>query len=244
VSHNLIYLLVQRIIYRLRLRKMADEAYYANKRNLMVSEQIASRDIRDERLLEALRRVPRHLFVPAEYADIAYSDGPLPIGHGQTISQPYIVALMTELLELTGDENVLEVGTGSGYQAALLALLARQVHTIERHEALAESAEKVLGSLGLTNVVVHVGDGTLGQPKYAPFQAIMITAAAPHVPQPLFDQLDEGGRLVLPEGGLGGQMLDRWRKQGGEFEQEHIAPVAFVPLRGQHGWKEDKWGFV
>jgi protein-L-isoaspartate(D-aspartate) O-methyltransferase len=222
---------------------MEDEAYYANLRNHMVSEQIVSRGIHDERLLDALRRVPRHLFVPEEYAHIAYSDSPLPIGHGQTISQPYIVALMTELLKLEGEENVLEVGTGSGYQAALLAYLARQVHTIERHEELAEKAKNVLRSLGLTNVLVHVGDGSLGLPTFAPFQAIVITAAAPRVPQPLFDQLSDGGRLVLPEGGAGGQMLDRWCKQGSEFEQEHITPVAFVPLRGQHGWKEDNWGF-
>lgn len=222
---------------------MENETHYANLRNRMVNEQIISRGVHDERLLDALRCVPRHLFVPEEYAHIAYSDSPLPIGHGQTISQPYIVALMTELLELEGEENVLEVGTGSGYQAALLAFLARQVHTIERHEELAENAEKVLRGLGLTNVLVHVGDGSLGLPKYAPYQAIMITAAAPRVPQPLFDQLVEGGRLVLPEGGAGGQMLNRWRKQGGEYAQEHIAPVAFVPLRGQHGWKEDNWGF-
>jgi protein-L-isoaspartate(D-aspartate) O-methyltransferase len=222
---------------------MEDEAHYANLRNYMVNEQIISRGVHDERLLDALRCVPRHLFVPEEYAHIAYSDSPLPIGHGQTISQPYIVALMTELLELEGEENVLEVGTGSGYQAALLAYLARQVHTIERHEGLAENAEKVLMRLGLTNVMVHVGDGSLGLPKYAPYQAIMITAAAPRVPEPLFDQLVEGGRLVLPEGGAGGQMLDRWRKHDGEYKQEHIAPVAFVPLRGQHGWKEDNWGF-
>jgi protein-L-isoaspartate(D-aspartate) O-methyltransferase len=222
---------------------MKDEAYYADLRYQMVSEQIISRGVHDERLLDALRRIPRHLFVPEEYANIAYSDSPLPIGHGQTISQPYIVALMTELLDLEGEENVLEVGTGSGYQAALLAYLSRQVHTIERHEELAEKAEKILMRLGLTNVLVHVGDGSLGFPQYAPYQAIMITAAAPSVPQLLFDQLDEGGRLVLPEGGAGGQMLDRWRKQGGEQKQEHIAPVAFVPLRGKHGWKEDNWGF-
>jgi protein-L-isoaspartate(D-aspartate) O-methyltransferase len=222
---------------------MEDEAYFTNLRNRMVDDQIISRGIHDERLLDVLRRVPRHWFIPEEYAQIAYSDGPLPIGRGQTISQPYIVALMTELLELQGEENVLEVGTGSGYQAALLAYLARQVHTIERHATLAEKAEKMLMRLGLTNVTVHTGDGSLGLPVYAPYQAIMVTAAAPHVPQPLFDQLDEGGRLVLPEGGVGGQMLDRWRKQGGEFEQEHIAPVAFVPLRGQHGWKESHWGF-
>lgn len=222
---------------------MEGDAHFANLRNRMVTEQIISRGVHDERVLEALRRVPRHLFVPDEYANIAYSDSPLPIGHGQTISQPYIVALMTELLELEGEENVLEVGTGSGYQAALLAFLARQVHTIERHAELADKADEVLMRLGLTNVMVHVGDGSLGIPKYAPYQAIMITAAAPRVPQPIFDQLDEGGRLVLPEGGAGGQLLDRWRKQGEKYHQEHIAPVAFVPLRGQHGWRDDNWGF-
>jgi protein-L-isoaspartate(D-aspartate) O-methyltransferase len=222
---------------------MEDEAHYATLRNRMVTEQIIARGIADERVLDALRRVPRHWFVPEEYANIAYSDSPLPIGHGQTISQPYIVALMTELLELAGDENVLEVGTGSGYQAALLACLAHQVHTIERHSELAAKADEVLLRIGLSNVLVHVGDGSLGLPKYAPFEAIMVTAAAPRVPQPLLDQLAEGGRLVLPEGGAGGQMLDRWRKLGGQYKQEHIAPVAFVPLRGQHGWKEDNWGF-
>jgi len=222
---------------------MEDNAHFLDLRKRMITEQIISRGVNDERVLKALRRVPRHCFVPEEYANIAYSDSPLPIGHGQTISQPYIVALMTELLELEGDENVLEVGTGSGYQAALLACLARQVHTIERYTALADKADEVLISLGFTNVLVHVGDGSLGLAKYAPYQAIMITAAAPNVPQPIFDQLDEGGRLVLPEGGAGGQMLNRWRKRGVEFKQEHVAPVAFVPLRGQHGWKEDNWGF-
>lgn len=221
---------------------MESEDQYTDLRNRMVTEQIITRGIQDERLLKVLRQVPRHWFVPGEYAHIAYSDGPLPIGRGQTISQPYIVALMTELLELCGDENVLEVGTGSGYQAALLALLARQVHTVERHAALAEAAIMVLEKLKLTNVVVHIGDGSLGLADYAPFQAIMVTAAAPRVPQPLFDQLDEGGRLVLPEGGAGGQILDRWRKENGKLTQEHITPVAFVPLRGKHGWKEDNWG--
>jgi protein-L-isoaspartate(D-aspartate) O-methyltransferase len=222
---------------------MEDNPHFASLRSHMVTEQIISRGVKDARVLSALRRVPRHCFVPEEYVNIAYSDSPLPIGHGQTISQPYIVALMTELLELEGDENVLEVGTGSGYQAALLACLAHQVHTIERHADLADKADEALLRLGFTNVLVHVGDGSLGLPKYAPYQAIMITAAAPHVPQPIFDQLDEGGRLVLPEGGAGGQILDRWRKQGGGYKQEHVAPVAFVPLRGQHGWKEDNWGF-
>jgi protein-L-isoaspartate(D-aspartate) O-methyltransferase len=222
---------------------MEDESFFTDLRQRMINEQIISRGIHDERVLAALMRVPRHWFVPEEYAHIAYSDSPLPIGNGQTISQPYIVALMTELLELEGEEIVLEVGTGSGYQAALLAYLSRQVYTIERHADLAEKAEKVLTRLGLNNISVHVGDGSLGLPRYSPYQAIMVTAAAPRVPQPFFDQLDEGGRLVIPEGGIGGQILDRWRKQGSEYKQEHIAPVAFVPLRGQHGWKEDNWGF-
>ncbi len=222
---------------------MGDDAEFIKLRNRMVTEQIVSRGVTDERVLDALRRVPRHWFVPEEYANIAYSDSPLPIGEGQTISQPYIVALMTELLELEGDENVLEVGTGSGYQAALLAYLARQVHSIERHAGLADKADEVLLRMGLTNVMVHVGDGTLGLLKYAPFHAIMVTAAAPRVPQPLFDQLADGGRLVLPEGGAGGQVLNRWRKLADGYKQEHIAPVAFVPLRGQHGWKENNWGF-
>ena len=222
---------------------MEDEAQFTILRHRMVTEQIIARGVQNERVLEAMRRVPRHWFVPEEYANIAYSDSPLPIGHGQTISQPYIVALMTELLELDGEENVLEVGTGSGYQAALLAFLARQVHTIERYSELADHAEAALRRMQSSNVMVHVGDGSLGLPDYAPYQAIMITAAAPHVPQPLFEQLADGGRLVLPEGGAGGQMLDRWRKHGIELKQEHIAPVAFVPLRGQHGWKENHWGF-
>jgi protein-L-isoaspartate(D-aspartate) O-methyltransferase len=229
--------------YWLRLRPMADESYYAGLCKRMVSEQIVARGIRDPLVLDALRAVPRHRFVPPEYADMAYSDGPLPIGQGQTISQPYIVALMTEVLELRGDENVLEVGTGSGYQAAVLAHLAKQVHTIERHAALAERAENILLGLGISNVQVHVGDGSLGLPKYAPYQAIIVTAAAPAVPQPLLDQLDEGGRLVLPVGGTGSQILESWRRQGENFEREAILAVAFVPLRGEHGWKQDHWGF-
>ncbi len=211
---------------------------YESQRLRMVREQIMSRGVRDARVLEAMRQVPRHRFVPAEYEGIAYSDGPLPIGQGQTISQPYIVALMSEMLELEGAETVLEVGTGSGYQAAVLAQLAGTVHTIERHAALAEHAEQVLQALGLSNVVVHLGDGTLGLQRYAPYQAIMVTAASPGVPQPLLDQLADGGRLVIPVGGHGSQMLERWRRQGANFDQEQVLPVAFVPLRGAHGWKE------
>lgn len=217
---------------------MNNPSSYESQRLRMVREQIMSRGVRDPRVLEAMRQVPRHRFVLAEYEGIAYTDGPLPIGQGQTISQPYIVALMSEMLELEGDETVLEVGTGSGYQAAVLAHLAQTVHTIERHAALAEGAERVLQELGLSNVVVHLGDGTLGLPRYAPYQAIMVTAASPGVPQPLLDQLADGGRLVIPVGGHGSQMLERWRRQGASFDQEQVLPVAFVPLRGAHGWKE------
>ncbi len=221
---------------------MADDTFLTDRQR-MVREQIASRGILDARLLEALRTVPRHCFIPPDYRYLAYTDGPLPIGEGQTISQPYIVALMTELLALQGDETVLEVGTGSGYQAAILAHLAHQVHTIERHANLAERARRALADLQLDNVQVHIGDGSQGLPEYAPYQAIMVTAAAPQVPQPLLDQLDEDGRLVLPVGSLGAQILERWQRHGAEYKRESIAPVAFVPLRGQHGWKEEKWGF-
>ena len=217
---------------------MDNPASFTSQRQRMVREQIIARGVHDRRVLEALLQVPRHRFVPAEYADMAYSDGPLPIGQGQTISQPYIVALMSALLELQGEETVLEVGTGSGYQAAVLAHLAQTVHTVERHAALAEQARQTLEELGLHNVTVHLGDGSLGLAGYAPYQAIMVTAAAPVVPQPLLDQLAEGGRLVIPVGGHGSQMLERWRRQGSHFDQEDALAVAFVPLRGAHGWKD------
>lgn len=220
---------------------MLDDADFTKQRKAMVRDQIVARGIRDPLLLDALSEVPRHRFVPAEYMDMAYADGPLPIGQGQTISQPYIVALMTELLELTGEEVVLEVGTGSGYQAAILAKLARIVHTIERHGELAERAERILQAIGVTNIQVHVGDGSLGLPKYAPFQAIIVTAAAPGVPQPLFDQLAPGGRLVIPVGASGMQDLQCWKRVGDDFNSKSVLPVAFVPLRGEHGWKEERW---
>ena len=204
----------------------------------MVSEQLASRNIRDHRVLSAMRAVPREQFVPPEHRYLAYADGPLPIGQGQTISQPYIVALMTQLLELQGDEIVLEIGTGSGYQAAVLARIASSVHTIERHASLAHSAEQALSQLGMENVQVHIGDGTQGLPELAPFEAIIVTAAAPEVPQPLLAQLAEGGRLVIPVGGRRGQYLQRWRRHADEFKSEMLEPVAFVPLLGEHGWED------
>jgi protein-L-isoaspartate(D-aspartate) O-methyltransferase len=218
---------------------MDDETSYASQRYRMVEDQIFGRDICDSRVLDAMRSVPRHRFVPQRDRHLAYTDGPLLIGHNQTISQPYIVALMTELLNLRGDEVVLEVGTGSGYQAAILGLLAREVHTIERHAELAARAQMVLEEIGLANVTIHVGDGSTGLPEHAPYQAIIVTAAAPRVPQPLLDQLAEGGRLVLPVGSLGGQSLERWVRRGDQFNHRVITAVAFVPLRGEYGWEED-----
>jgi protein-L-isoaspartate(D-aspartate) O-methyltransferase len=215
-----------------------DDFSYAAERDRMVETQIISRGVTDRRVLEALRSVPRHVFVPPEHRFLAYSDGALPIGSGQTISQPYIVALMTELLVLKGDEKVLEVGTGSGYQAAILSMLAREVHTIERHASLARYAARLLEDLKIANVQVHVGDGTLGLPEFAPFAAIIVTAAAPDVPKALFDQLEDGGRLVIPVGHRGNQYLERWRRQGDKYDYETILPVAFVPLIGAQGWKE------
>jgi protein-L-isoaspartate(D-aspartate) O-methyltransferase len=207
----------------------------------MVEEQLRERDIRDPRVLEAMARVPRHLFIPPEYRDHAYADGPLPIGESQTISQPYIVALMTQMLALQGEEKVLEIGTGSGYQAAVLSFLGREVHTVERFPDLAERAVRVFDSLHLDNIFIHVGDGSLGWPGNAPYGAIIVTAAAPRAPQPLLDQLAEGGRLVVPVGGYGGQYLELWERHGPDFTHEALAPVAFVPLRGQYGWDEERW---
>ena len=204
----------------------------------MVIEQIAARGVRDPRVLEAMRRVPRHLFVPPDYREEAYGDFPLPIGQGQTISQPFIVAYMSALLNLKGNEKVLEIGTGSGYQAAVLAHLAREVHTVERLPHLALRASERLETLGLNNVAVHVGDGTLGWPENAPYDAIIVTAAAPKIPEPLLEQLAEGGRLVAPVGDRGFQHLERWTRHQGALQREVLEPVAFVPLLGEYGWPE------
>ena len=217
------------------------EVEYFDERQRMVAEQLIERDINDGRVLQAMRSVLRHRFVPPEYQNQAYSDRPLPIGNGQTISQPYIVALMTQLLELRGDETVLEVGAGSGYQAAILGCLAQTVHTVERYLDLARQAEQVLRELSYINVQVHIGDGSLGLSEFAPYQAIIVTAAAPAVSDELLHQLADGGRLVIPVGGQMGQNLECWQRRGDGFDKEVVTPVAFVPLRGQRGWDNTAW---
>ena len=203
-------------------------------REAMVKDQLAARGIRDPRVLEAMTEVPRHEFVPQTVRSLAYADGPLPIGQGQTISQPFIVAFMTEVLALNKDDIVLEVGTGSGYQAAILGKIAKEVYTIEIVPALAESAQKLLEKLRFENVHVRQGDGYLGWPEKAPFDAIIVTCAPDHVPEPLVNQLKEGGRLVIPIGEQGGvQQLVLLRKKEGKILQENKLDVRFVPMTGK-----------
>jgi protein-L-isoaspartate(D-aspartate) O-methyltransferase len=211
---------------------------YAAERERMVYNQIAARGVRDARVLDAMRTVPRHEFVPPYQAGAAYRDTPLAIGEGQTISQPYIVALMTELLELKGDERVLEVGTGSGYQAAILSRLAAEVISVERFATLAQEARERLARLGYDNVRVEVGDGTMGWPQDAPYDAIIVTAASPEIPEPLPRQLAHDGRLVAPVGPRWAQHLVRVRRAKGGFKSETSIGVAFVPLIGTHGWQD------
>ncbi len=206
-------------------------------RELMVSRQLEPRSIRDPEVLRAFREVPRHLFIPDVGLREAYGDHPVPIGKGQTISQPYIVALMTQALRLTGKEKVLEVGTGSGYQAAILALLAGTVYSLERIPQLAVQAGKVLEELGYANVIIEMGDGTLGRPENAPYDGIVVTAASPDVPPPLLEQLAEGGRLVIPVGSRFSQNLAVLEKKGGEIVRRDVCGCVFVPLIGDHGWK-------
>jgi len=204
----------------------------------MVERQIAARGVRDPRVLEALGDVPRHLFVPADQRPYAYEDRALPIASGQTISQPYIVAIMTELLEPQPHHRVLEIGTGSGYQTAVLSRLSKQVITIERHPELARMAEQVFGLLGLSNVDIRVGDGTEGLPEEAPFDRILVTAGAPSIPESLKAQLADPGRLVLPVGPSGYQHLTVIDRLGNSFEQQEREACVFVPLIGRHGWKQ------
>jgi protein-L-isoaspartate(D-aspartate) O-methyltransferase len=211
---------------------------FAQARQEMVETQIRKRHVTDSRVLECLARVPRHEFVPAEFRDRAYEDAPLPIGEGQTISQPYIVAAMTAALHLQGDERVLEIGTGFGYQAAVLACMAREVFTVEFRAELATEAAARLARLDYNNVHVHCGDGTLGLAEFAPYDAILVAAAAPSVPAPLLTQLAEGGRLVVPVGGVENQDLRLIERSHDTFRTTMLEPCRFVPLLGAHGWKE------
>jgi protein-L-isoaspartate(D-aspartate) O-methyltransferase len=212
------------------------EETFTRQRQEMVRSQLASRDIQDARVLMAMGRVPRHRFVPDDLHKYAYDDGPLPIGQGQTISQPYIVALMTQLVEPGPDERVLEIGTGSGYQAAVLAELAGEVVGIERVPLLAGEAEARLRALGYANVSVHVGDGSLGFAEEAPYDGILVAAAAPRIPEALLEQLAEGGRLVIPVGDSKEQMLERAWRRGASYHIERLVPVRFVPLIGDAGF--------
>jgi protein-L-isoaspartate(D-aspartate) O-methyltransferase len=212
---------------------------FARARAEMVERQLRRRGIRDDRVLEAMARVPRELFLPHEVSDYAYADGALPIGHGQTMSQPFVVAMICELLDLTGDERVLDVGTGSGYQAAVLAELARDVVTVERVPELAERARASLQEAGYTGVAVLVGDGSLGAPEHAPFDAIAVAAAAPKVPEALFAQLVEGGRLVLPRGPRWGQELVQVVSTAEGPAERTSIPCRFVPLVGDEGFGDD-----
>jgi protein-L-isoaspartate(D-aspartate) O-methyltransferase len=216
-------------------RRVSDsnpEGDFKTMRERMVETQLKARGVREPRVLAAMLKVERHLFVPKDLQSSAYSDQPLPIGEGQTISQPYIVALMTELLDLKGNEKVLEIGTGSGYQAAILAELAKEVYTIEIIEKLATSAEKLLLDLDYKNIRVKAGDGYLGWPEAAPFDAIIVTCAPDHIPQPLTDQLKEGGRMVIPVGEYT-QELKKIVKHAGKLETANVIPVVFVPMTGE-----------
>jgi protein-L-isoaspartate(D-aspartate) O-methyltransferase len=209
----------------------------ADERCMMVDQQILSRGITNSRILAVMRETPRHMFIPPPYDRSAYADNPLPIGNGQTISQPYIVALMTDLLNPGSEDRILEIGSGSGYQTAILAALAKRVITIERIPAVADLARSNLRKLGITNTDLVVADGTIGYTASAPYNGILITAATPHIPQPLIDQLAEGGRLVAPVGNRDIQELVRIGRVRNRNVESHHGGVRFVPLVGKYGWE-------
>jgi len=215
---------------------MAHDLKLARER--MVKNQLMARGIKDERVLQAMGKVPRHLFIQEALAGEAYNDHPVPIGEKQTISQPYIVALMTEALELKGSENTLEIGTGSGYQTAILAELSSRVYTIERIKSLLVKARKLLAKLNYNNILFKAFDGTLGWKEYAPFDAIMVTAGSPNVPEPLKEQLADNGRMIIPVGDRYTQELMKITRKGDNFEQAGLGGCRFVNLIGLHGWKE------
>ena len=212
---------------------------FAKSRERMLTGDLKGRGITDQAILMAMRQVRREEFVPEKYKSQAYYDGPLPIGIGQTISQPYIVALMTEQLRIEENLEVLEVGTGSGYQTAVLCKLAKKVYTIERYNQLSESAQAVLARLGVSNVEFYIGDGSCGWPEKKTFDRIMITAGVPQIPQPLIEQLREGGLIVAPVGGSSVQELVVGEKKKGKISQRNVCGVRFVKLIGKYGFKED-----
>jgi protein-L-isoaspartate(D-aspartate) O-methyltransferase len=216
---------------------------FNNLRERMVQEQLEARNIFDPHVLNAMRDIPRHYFVPDELRHLAYRDGPLPIGQEQTISQPFIVAYMTQCLQLSGHETVLEIGTGSGYQTAILSQLARHVISIERHGALAERAATTLDALGIDNVEIHEGDGSQGLPDMAPFDAIVVSAAAPAIPNTLLTQMAESGRMVLPVGDSYSQYLQRVYRAGTTWQIEQMMPVMFVLMIGRYGYSARVAGF-
>jgi protein-L-isoaspartate(D-aspartate) O-methyltransferase len=207
-------------------------------RERMVKNQLIPRGIKDERVLQVMGKIPRHLFIDDALYGEAYNDHPVPIGEKQTISQPYIVALMTEALELKGDENTLEIGTGSGYQTAILAELSSRVYTIERIKSLLGNARKLLSQLGYDNILFKAFDGTLGWKEYAPFNAIMVTAGAPHLAKPLIDQLADNGRMIIPVGDRYSQELIKVIRKGKDLEQKSLGGCRFVNLIGTHGWPD------
>jgi len=213
---------------------------YVAVREKMVREQIVARGIKNQQVIDACRKVPRHKFLDVKFLPEAYSDHPLPLVQGQTISQPYIVALMTELLELYGNEKVLEIGTGSGYQTAILAELADTVHSVERIPELSQAARQTLAELGYKNIELHIGDGSTGWQEQAPYDRIIVTASAPNIPQPLLDQLKENGKIVIPLGSNFGQDLVVGEKHKGELKIFNYGKVVFVPLLGAFGWHEEK----
>jgi protein-L-isoaspartate(D-aspartate) O-methyltransferase len=212
---------------------------FKKERLAMVEEQLRRRGIHDQRLLAVMANIPRHSFVSSDYQLAAYEDRPLPIGEGQTISQPYMVAVMTQSLELKGDERVLEIGTGSGYQTAILAEMAKTIFTIERIQELLLRAQKILQELGYENIFFLTGDGTKGWPEKAPFDGIIVTAGAPEIPQTLTSQLAEGGRLVIPVGPRYTQTLYKVTRKRNQFTEEDLTGCVFVPLVGDFGWKEE-----
>ena len=217
---------------------MANVLDYHMARERMVKTQLIPRGINDKRVLQAMGKIPRDRFIEEALKGEAYNDHPLPIGHKQTISQPYIVALMTEAIELTGNERTLEIGTGSGYQTAILAELSEKVYTVERIKSLLVKSRNILAELGYNNILFKAFDGTLGWKEYEPYDAIIVTAGAPNVPQPLLDQLAEGGRLIIPVGNRFSQELIKMTKKRGRYIQKNLGGCRFVDLIGVHGWKD------